>query len=117
MKKTTQSRKSGEELRSKIAQVLLFDISDPRLELVTVTGCDVSTDKSVADVFIAAPNERYKDVEAGLSAAKGRIRHSIGKALSWRVTPELRFHIDTTEDNAQRISEVLLEEASQGRTS
>ena len=115
MKKTTASRKSGEELRAKIAQVLLFDISDPRLELITVTGCDVSTDKSVADVFIAAPKERYADVEAGLGAAKGRIRKNIGKALSWRVTPELRFHIDTTEDDAQRISEVLFEEQANGK--
>jgi ribosome-binding factor A len=111
MKKTASSRKAGEELRAKVANVLLLHVSDPRLALVTVTGCDVSPDREVADVFVAAPKERYDEVEAGLAAASGRIRALVGKSLSWRVTPELRFRIDKTGDAAERISEVLNEEA------
>ncbi len=110
MKKTASSRKAGEELRAKVANVLLLHVSDPRLALVTVTGCDVSTDREVADVFVAAPKDRYDEVEAGLAAAQGRIRALVGKSLSWRVTPQLRFHIDKTADVAERISEVLNEE-------
>ena len=111
MKKTASSRKAGEELRAKVANVLLLHVSDPRLALVTVTGCDVSPDREVADVFVAAPKARYDEVEAGLAAASGRIRALVGKSLSWRVTPELRFRIDKTADAAERISEVLNEEA------
>ena len=37
MKQTPTSRRVNEELREKIANVLLFQIADPRLELVTVT--------------------------------------------------------------------------------
>ena len=107
MKKTQATRKSGEELRAKIANVLLFQVSDPRLQMVTVTGCDVSKDREVADVYISADASRYEEVEEGLQAAKGRIRSLVGKGLGWRTTPELRFHIDTTVDEAMHIAELL----------
>lgn len=110
MKKTEATRRTSEELRGKIANVLLFHISDPRLEMVTVTGCDVSKDREVADVYVSADADRYEEVVDGLAAAKGRIRSLVGKSLNWRVTPELRFHIDTTVDEAMRIAEVLGEE-------
>ena len=42
-----------------------------------------------------------------LARAKGRIRSLLGRALGWRVTPELVFRIDTTADEAERISRAL----------
>ncbi len=107
MKQTPASRKANEQLRSKIANVILFHIADPRLEMVTVTSCEVSKDRSVADVYISADKDRYDEVMAGLEAAKGRIRSLVGKDLGWRVTPELRFYIDKTVDTAEHIAAVL----------
>ena len=40
-------------------------------------------------------------------APRGRIRSLLGRALGWRVTPELDFRIDTTTDEAERISRAL----------
>lgn len=107
MKQTPNSRRANEALRSKVASVLLFHISDPRLEMVTVTDVKVSKDRSVADVYVAAGKDRYEEVKAGLEAAKGRIRSLVGKELGWRVTPELRFEIDETVDDAEHIAIVL----------
>ncbi len=107
MKKTPATRKASEILREKIASVLLFHVSDPRLQMVTVTECVVSKDRSVAQVFVSCDKARYDEVAAGLEAAKGRIRSVVGRELDWRVTPELRFTIDTTVDTAERIAEVL----------
>ena len=44
---------------------------------------------------------------AGLESAKGRIRSLLGRSLTWRVTPELFFVIDTSTDQAMRITEAL----------
>ena len=110
MKQTPASRKANEALRSKLAGVLLFHISDPRLELVTVTDVEVSKDKSVANVYVSADKTRYDEVKQGLEAAKGRIRSLVGKELGWRVTPELRFFIDETVDTAEHIAAVLEDE-------
>lgn len=107
MKQTPTSRKANENLRDRIASVILFHISDPRLQMVTITGCEVSKDRSVANVYVSADKDRYDEVKEGLEAAKGRIRSLVGKELKWRVTPELRFIIDTSVDNAEHIAAVL----------
>ena len=107
MRQSAGSRRAAEELRGKIATVLLTEISDPRLESVTVTGVEVSTDRAFADVWVSAPADRYDEVMKGLESAKGRIRSLVARSLGWRVVPELRFHIDETVDEAAKIATIL----------
>ena len=40
MKQGSSSRKVNEQAREVIASILLFDISDPELSMVTLTGCE-----------------------------------------------------------------------------
>lgn len=107
MKQTQTTRRLAEEAREKIAYILLTEISDPRVSVATVTGCEVSVDRALCRVYVAAPVGTYEDVLAGLESAKGRIRSLLGRSLTWRVTPELAFVIDTTTDEAMRITEAL----------
>jgi ribosome-binding factor A len=103
------NRKVNETAAQEIANILLFDVSDPRLRMLTVTGAEVSRDKSVMNVYISADKEAYHNVSKGLESAKGRIRKILGTRLGWRLTPELRFTIDTTADEAERIAKILTE--------
>ena len=107
MKQTETTRRLAQEAREKIATILRQEISDPRLADVTVTGCEVSVDRSLCKVYVAAPPGTYEEVLAGLELAKGRIRSLLGRSLTWRVTPELFFVIDTSTDQAMRITEAL----------
>lgn len=107
MKQTETTRRLAQEAREKIATILRQEISDPRLADVTVTGCEVSVDRSLCKVYVAAPPGIYEEVLAGLESAKGRIRSLLGRSLTWRVTPELFFVIDTSTDQAMRITEAL----------
>ncbi len=107
MKQNQYSRRTNEIAREKLANILLFEISDPDLQLVTVTGCEVSVDKSFMRVFISCEPDRYEVVTAACKRAKGRIRTLLGHALKWRVTPDLEFKIDTTTDEAERIARAL----------
>lgn len=111
MKQSSSSRKVNEQAREVIANALLFDISDPRLSLVTVTGCEVSYDRSYCNVFYTANADAYDEVAAAFEGAAGRIRSIMAKRLSWRVAPELRFILDTSVDQAQRIEEALRRES------
>lgn len=107
MKQNSATRRLAEEAREKIATILMMEISDPRLDLVTVTGCEVSVDRSVCKVWVSADSDSYDEVLEGLQSAKGRIRSLLGRSLTWRVTPELIFQIDRSTDEAQRIAEAL----------
>ena len=107
MKQNQYSRRTNALAREKLASILLFEVSDPDLALVTVTGVEVSVDKSLLRAFVSCDAERYDEVTAALARAKGRIRSLLGRALGWRVTPELDFRIDTTTDDAERIARAL----------
>ena len=87
MKQNSATRRLAEEAREKIATILMMEISDPRLDLVTVTGCEVSVDRSVCKVWVSADPDSYDEVLEGLQSAKGRIRSLLGRSLTWRVTP------------------------------
>ena len=108
------NRKVNEQAREVIASILLFDIADPRLVLVTITGCEVSYDRSVATVFYTTDPEDYAQAEAAFAQAKGRIRSLMAKKLSWRVAPELRLRLDRSGDEAESIAIALAAERSRG---
>lgn len=101
------NRKVDEQARETIASILLFDVSDPRLDLVTITGCKVSYDRAYCDVFYTAEPDRYPDVSAALESSKGHIRSMMAKKLAWRKAPELRFHLDETVDAAERLGRYI----------
>ena len=107
MKQNANSRRLASELREKLGYILLFEISDPHLQLITVTGVEVSIDKGLARIYVSCAAEDYEDTLFALDRAKGRIRSLLGRALSWRTVPELVFCIDTTTDEAERISKAL----------
>ena len=111
MKQNPSSRKANEQARETIANILLFDISDPRLHLVTITACEVSFDRSVCNVFYTTEPSRYEEVAAAFQKAKGHIRTLMARQLSWRVSPELRFHRDDSVDVAARITSALAKDA------
>lgn len=112
MKQSSSNRRVNEQAREVISEILLFEIFDPRLDMVTITGVEVSYDRSVANVYYSTEPSRYTEVAQAFNAAAGRIRSLMAKKLSWRVAPELRFHLDESVDNAQRIAEALSADAA-----
>lgn len=117
MKQSSSNRKVNEQTREVIASILLFEISDPRLTLVTITGCEVSYDRSVCNVYYTTEPERYEAVADAFAKAAGRIRSLMAKELSWRVAPELRFMLDKSVDEAERIATALQRDAARNAAS
>lgn len=114
MKQSSSNRRVNEQAREVIASAMLFDISDPRLNMVTITGCEVSYDRSYCNVFYTTDSKNYENVAKAFESAGGRIRSLMAKRLSWRVAPELRFHLDSSVDHAERIERALRQEAERG---
>ena len=119
MKTYPRSRAMGETVREIIARLLLEECADPRLELVTVTGVDMSSDMTHANIFVAVHGDeaRVAEAMAGLQAAKGRLRTMLGEAIRLRYVPELHFKIDPSIDEATRITDAILRERASGRVS
>ena len=109
MKQTPRTRKINEAVREALAHIVHAEVSDPRLDLVTVTSVEVSSDLSLANVYVIThgDQERYDAMLEGLESAKGRIRSLLGQAVPLRLTPDLRFFVDPSIDEGMRITEAL----------
>ncbi|MCM0755219.1 30S ribosome-binding factor RbfA [Desulfovibrio aminophilus] len=98
--KTTDSRRSvrlGDQILRELAGMLLEEIQDPRLEMITLSAVRMNKDLRIAEVFFTLPagDDRLKDAEAALAKCTGRLRGLLGKRLKLRYLPELRFVHDT----------------------
>jgi ribosome-binding factor A len=99
----------GELIRQVIAEALVSDVRDPRIQLVTVTRVQVSPDLSFARVAVVAhgDDEAKEQALEGLASAAGFFRSRVARALSARTTPELRFELDRGVEHAARIDQIL----------
>ena len=66
----------------------------------------------MCNVFYTTEPERYEDVAEAFGKAAGRIRSLMARELSWRVAPDLRFHLDKSVDEAERIAAALKRDAA-----
>ena len=104
-----RSDRVGDLILEVIAELLRKDIRDPRVQTVTLTGVKVTKDLRNARVYfnLLGGQDSRTDALAGLKSATGFIRSKVGKQLNLRFVPALEFTYDDSEDEAQRIDELL----------
>jgi ribosome-binding factor A len=106
-------------LNESLLEVLAEELermSDPRLELVTITGVDVTRDLSHATAYFStlgaetAPSsagDLAAGAAAGLRAAAPHLRGAVGRQLHIRQVPTLEFEADPGIISGQRIDQIL----------
>ena len=101
----------GEQLRrgQEIAQIVGYELEDPRLTLVTVTEVRVADDLRDASVYVtvSGDEEEHKKALRALQHAAPYVRKQLGFALNLRHTPALHFVRDTVEEKASRVDTIL----------
>jgi len=104
-----RSDRVGALLQSALAELLLREVKDPRIGLVTVTGVALSPDLRHARVFVSVHGdaEAQHRALAGLTSARAYLQSHAGKRLALRFTPELRFELDSAMERAERIEHLL----------
>lgn len=105
-------RRLNELLKEELSRLVVFELKDPRVRSVTITGVEAAPDLTQAVVFVRslADDPPVEEAIDGLDSAAGYIRRTLGRELRLRRIPELRFEADRTLESAQRI-EALLDEA------
>lgn len=115
MTKRRQERMSV-EIQRFLAQILMEQIKDPRVDLstVSVTRVDVSPDLGHARIHISVlgNEEKQQQTMKVLEKAKGFVRTELARGIQLRHAPELEFRLDKSIEHGIRISS-LLEEIKQ----
>lgn len=101
----------SDRLRQELSEMVIFEISDPRLSGISITDVKVDRELAYADIYVSAleGKERADEVLEGLESASGYIRHALADRVELRAFPKLRFHWDPTPENADRIERLLAE--------
>jgi ribosome-binding factor A len=101
----------GEELRHLLAELLARgELRDPELQdrPVTVTEVSLSPDLKNATAYVVPlGGEHAVEIIAALRRSAPYLRRLLGRELHMRYTPQVRFELDTTFDNASKIAQLL----------
>ncbi|VAX36312.1 hypothetical protein MNBD_UNCLBAC01-5 [hydrothermal vent metagenome] len=99
----------NQQIKQELGNILLRDLSDPRLILVTITAVKTTRDLRHARVFFSVLGDtaQIESVENGLRSASGRIRRLISKRLTFRNVPDFSFFYDKSIEEGSRIDQTL----------
>src|SRR3972149_1129456 len=116
-----------EMMQRELATLILQEIKDPRLGMVTVSGVAVSPDLRHAKIYVTILNNDGKqDDQANsvkiLNRAAGFLRHELARRLYMKTTPDLRFVYDESARQGGRLAGVIraamaIEKQGQGQQS
>lgn len=99
----------ADRIRELLSEMLIREISDPRLQQIYVTDVKVDRELAFADIYISAVEgvSRAEEILSGLESAGGFIRRTLAGRVDLRTFPRLRFHWDPTLENADHIEKLL----------
>lgn len=110
-----RQRKANEAIRETVAGALLTELSDPRLQMVTITSVETSPDLGRAKVYWTVLDPKRADAAAAaLESARGVLQGRVARALKSRQTPHLVFVHDELQDQARRLTALIDEVAPEG---
>lgn len=109
-----RTRRVSEAVREELAELIGFEMDDPRLSSVTVTSAEVTPDMRHARIKVAVDENKERSVMAGLEHAKSFLKHELAARLNLRRVPDLHFSVDSHPDADSRI-EFLLRRAKRNQ--
>ena len=105
----SRHQRLGNQVMRTLAELLRFEVKDPRVKDVALTSVDLSRDLSVARVYFSTldpATDAGKALE-GLERATGFLRGKLGRTLKVRHVPELRFMHDDSAAEGIRLTDLI----------
>ena len=113
--KPGRGQRVAEQIARDLAEIIPLEVRDPRVGLVTITGCEITPDYAHALVFFKVIVSDPAQCEAGLAAAAGMLRNKIFKKLRIHTVPTLHFVHDTSVERGFEMDRVINEAMRQTR--
>ncbi len=103
-----QARMGG-RIRKILSELLLREVSDPRLLGITITDVELDPELMYARIKVNAlgEEERADEIMFALEHAKGFLRREVAKRVRLRKAPELTFMWDASLERGERINKLI----------
>ena len=106
-----RTAKVAEVVREIASTTILFELRDPRIQNVTVTRTEVSSDLRHAKIYVSVMGDEKAQTLTmhGLRSSKGFIQSKIAERVKTRYTPLVTFILDEGIKNSLEASRILNE--------
>jgi ribosome-binding factor A len=106
---TARTQRIADRIREELSEMLIQEVSDPRLVGISITDVRIDRELAYATIFISAleGSSRWDEIKDGLDHASGFLRHELTQRIDLRSFPRLRFRWDPTVEKAERIEHLL----------
>ncbi len=102
----TRKERVAEQIKQEIGNLLVRDVKDPDLNMVTITKAQMSPDLRYAKIYYSVMKDKEL-AAAALERAGAFLRVEIGKRIKLRYVPELQFIYDDSGEYADHIESLL----------
>jgi ribosome-binding factor A len=87
--------------------LLIRDLKDPRIGMVTINSVQVTPDYAHAQVYFSVMVGEPEATAEALNESAGYIRNGLFKKLAIHTVPTLHFHFDKTTERAADLSALI----------
>ena len=90
-----RTQRVSEALREELAEIIGYEMSDPRVGGISVVEVHVSPDLKHAQVMLTAEAGEEEDALLALDRARGFLRRQLAPRLELHRMPDLHFAVET----------------------
>lgn len=105
-----RSDRVAEQMRRELADLLQFEVKDPRVGMVTVTEVEVTGDMAHAKIYYSTAEQDAKsaaELQKALEKTAGFLRSQLSKRMLLRTVPQLHFVYDASIDNGMKLTRLI----------
>lgn len=105
----TRAERFSALIKEDVSDILKREVSDPRIDFVSITDVTLSPDLKDAKIFVSIFGDQEKKEQAmqGLSSATGFIRSKLAQLLETRSAPVIHFVRDDSIERGSRVLSLL----------
>jgi len=111
--KSTHTRvdRFGDMIKREVSEILLREVKDPRVTMVTITHAAVTSDLKQARVFFSTmkTGQELTDTITGLQRAAGFVQRRLAERIQTRYVPHLSFLFDDSLAQAAHMDQLFRE--------
>lgn len=104
-----RAQRIAQRIKEELSSMLLFEVTDPRLQAVFITEVRLDRELAFANIFFSVLEgaERKDEILDGFHSAQGFLRRQLSQRIQLRTFPRLRFYWDPSPERADRIDRLI----------
>lgn len=109
---STRSTRVADQIQRDLAEIIAYELKDPRVGMVTITEVQVTPDYAHAKVFFTMLNDEggvAENTVGRLHMAAGFIRGQLARRLTIHTIPELHFIYDNSILHGIKLAKLINE--------